>query len=376
MPMPLNEMSLSDLEKIADGLNDLKFAGRQIDRAGLGPVLFDLTPGGRATLSFACPLPALAATALAMAFADTFTISTEAEPPEPALDPVAAPLAAEGPVEGATQTAEPTDDAEASRHLPQVAAASKGEAESGGGQARAAAEASAAPIPGSASAMAATWQAPLWTAEEDAKLIALVVSAVAEHGLSRNAAAVAAARELGRAEEGVKFRCKTKLKARIDAAISDAAMTQAQTETPEIPATEVRPVPEMVEDAAVGGHSPAAVQDAPSAEVLAAAFARPMAEVPDDLHGKDRDLWQYLQAHRPRWPHTAGTDLDLVVGLSRGDKLPMLAADLGIDPAKLKERFQTLTRPIQDAKGHITIDGGPRLITLLRRIVKTPAEAA
>lgn len=108
------------------------------------------------------------------------------------------------------------------------------------------------------------------------------------------------------------------------------------------------------------------------------AEAHPEEVAPPDLHGLDLRLWQYLRRNRPRWPLTIGTDLDLVEALGRGDKLPMIAVDLGIDANKLKDRFQVLTAMILDAKDRPTIDGLQRLVKMLRRIVAdaAPTKAA
>lgn len=236
---------------------------------------------------------------------------------------------------------------------------------------------------------------PDWTAEEDARLIDLVVKAVGL-GATKKAAMIAAAQELGRPDQATQFRCHHRLKTRIDAALTAAAMAQAQTEIPASPApANATDGPTASGGAdAVGGHSPAAVQDEPDMEpgqaeaetlVRAAASiegqlaeANPEEVAPPALHGLDLRLWQYLRRNRPRWPLTIGTDLDLVEALGRGDKLPMIAVDLGIDANKLKDRFQVLTAMILDAKDRPTIDGLQRLVKMLRRIVAdaAPTKAA
>lgn len=237
----------------------------------------------------------------------------------------------------------------------------------------------AAPVPGSASALASSTLGGMWTEEEEERLIGLVVAGMTHAALPKTEAIRGAALQLDRGFEGTKSRCYGKLKVRLDAAISAAAMAQAQTEIPE--AATVDP---GQGGAAAGGDEQAAVQPPepltvfPEAQIvdIAATFERPVQVAPDDLHGADLQLWTYLQEHRPRWPMTVGTDLDLVVALGRGEKLPMIATDLGIDVDALKRRFQVLTARLLDSRGHLTIEGGPRLIRLLRRIAKAPAEAA
>ncbi len=383
--MALNNLTLSQLVELADTLTSLAKVGE--DLAPLNPV-FDLTPGERAKITLDAILPPLAdiggfhltpmaarivaesqrvPESIARAIDTLRRNRPTAAAPAQAPEPVDAPLVAGGLAEGAPNSAEPSRPSEES--LPQDAAPDVATAESGGG-------ADAAPTP-AAPANSSQDGKPLpapWTTEEDTRLVGLIAYGVVDLGMTKKAAIIAAAQALGRPEAGTAFRCAHKLKERISAALSNGAMTQAQTETPEIPTAE-KADPPAQRDAAVGGHSPAA-EHAPSAEVVAAAFARPMEPAPDDLHGADRDLWQHLHQNRPRWPHTAGTDLDLCVALGRGEKLPMIAADLGLDPEALKQRFATLTRPIRDAKGNVTVDGGPRLIKLLRRIAKGNAEAA
>lgn len=281
----------------------------------------------------------------------------------------------------------------------QVTASPEAEAESGGGAVMAAAIPPAAPAPGSASALAESggWAKVLWTEAEDDRLVALIVGMVTTQGLTKSAALPLAAAELGRPVAGTEFRANRKLKDRINLAIQAAALRQAQTETPEIPEAAAG-APGQGDAAAVGG-TPAAVQPSPEAARQDAPL--PQAEVqgesaephggdapeavpepasgatPADLHGLDLQIWQYLQRHRPRWPLTIGTDLDLVEALGRGEKLSVIAADLGIDAAKLKDRFQVLTGMIVDARDRPTIDGMRRLVEVLRRIVAdAPSKAA
>ena len=199
-------------------------------------------------------------------------------------------------------------------------------------------------------------------------------------GMSKTKAIEAAAKRIGRSSGATSVRFYAALSTRFTAALSDAAIVQTQTEPPASPAPAIATDGQTASGgaAAVGGHNPAAVQpvEMPSDEEVAASFERPMPLDPDDLHGDDLALWRFLQCHRPKWPMTPGTDLDLIVGLGRGDKLPELSADLGIDTEALKKRYQTLTSRILDTRGNVSIEGGPRLIRLLRRIAKIPAGAA
>jgi hypothetical protein len=308
MSMSLNDLDLAALNKLGETLAILMDAGRVLGNRGLDPH-FKLTPGEQAVITVAFVMPGLdrivedempdslqrqvlgAEPFEVINVPDVYrpnTCSTEAassvpdaeaDPEQPA--PVESPaveqpgLPAGDPIPSAEQNVEDVS----SGPVPQVAALSEGVAESGGGQGMAAPAPPAAPAPGSASAMAANWQAPLWTPEEDDRLVDLIARRVVGGGLSRNQAMIYSARDLGRAEEGVKFRCKTKLKARIEAAIDaagkvlahDLAEAEAAFEDsadpapiPASPAMAAATDPAQVSggDTAVGGHSPAAVQSA------------------------------------------------------------------------------------------------------------------
>lgn len=370
--MPLNDLSLDELRKLSDQLTSLSVSGFRLEQDGLAP-RFDLTPGMpvRITLGAVMPL------ATRPNFGEWMTgqiESTEAAQPEPAPEPVEPPPAAGEGAGGEPISAAPSrsDEVVAS---PKVVAPDEAEAERGGGAVMAAAMPPAAPVPGSASALAAqAIDFRVWDDEQDAVVIDALADAEMSGTLKADALRAVAAKlqRTMRAVEQRSYRIKHKIKAEV----TRRAMAQAQTESPEIPQV----VPPTVDPGhpAAGGHSPVAETIVPpvEAEVLAAAFARPVQPEPDDLYGEDRDLWRHLQQNQPRWPHTAGTDLDLCVALGRGEKLPMISADLGIDPEALKQRYAALTRTIRDPKGHVTVDGGPRLIKLLRRIAKSTAEAA
>lgn len=186
-----------------------------------------------------------------------------------------------------------------------------------------------------------------WSEDDDRSVIKTVVECVAG-GMSKTKGIEAAAKRIGRTPGATSVRFYSALSGRFAEAIAEGAATKVPPEAPEIP----------------------------SADVMAASFDREVPVDPADLHGDDLALWRFLQQHRPKWPMTAGTDLDLIIGLGRGDKLPAIAADLGLDTEALQRRYRTLISRVQDARGNLSIDGGPRLIRLLRRIANIPAEAA
>jgi len=416
--MSLNDLDLDQLNRLGATLAVLMDAGRVLQSHDLAP-RFDLTPGEEAviTVSFVMPgldpmieddmpdwqlrdtrdvspfeivpgldicRPNTCSTEAASGPADAVAGVTQPAPVEsPPVDQPPTDLSG-APGGDPLPSAEQNAKGVPSGPVPQETAAPESVAESGGGQDMAAPAPPAAPVSGSASALAASHRGnpfanPPWTEEEDARLIDLVVRGYIGLNLSRRQAIIAAAREMGRAEGGAEFRCKTKLKARLDAALDVAAKSLAHTLALASPAAAQQDAKsDPAEDSAVGGDTPAAVHttDPAFVEVVAATFDRPMLDVPDDLHGDDLLLWQFLQQNRPKWPMTAGTDLDLVVAMGRGEKLPVIAVDLGFDTQALLSRYRTLTSRVVDARGHVSIEGGPRLIKLLRRIAKTPAKAA
>ncbi|TXH49742.1 MAG: hypothetical protein E6Q97_22115 [Desulfurellales bacterium] len=417
----LNELTLDELAALGAQIATLVTAGKSLEAGRLGPV-FDLTPGAPITIYTNAVMPGAADYGQPVQFSMEVTglddgdetegrriidcagittaevagrianraferdLGIDAYPtPEPRrrdlpsflkresteapsdatdVESVDPPQALGEVVGGGPVSAEPSRLAEADA-VPQDAAEAGAEAESGGGEEVAAPETPAAPEQ--------RQPASAWTKAEDDALIRLIVQGMMGEGLSRSAAIIAAARSIGRPGPGTLWRVAKVIKAQVDAALTAAATKQAQTETPEIPPAE--PVGASVSrDAAAGGHSPAEVQEL-DADTLCATFERQVDAMPD-LHGEELRVWQWIAAHRAKWPHTAGTDLDLAVALSRGEKLNLIALDLGIDKPKLQERWNCLSRPIRNSQDNVTIDGMPRLINILRRIAKAPAAAA
>lgn len=323
----LNDLTLDDLRKLSDLLTSIAVAGFRLEQDGLTP-RFDLTPGMPIRITLGAVMPV----ATRPEFGDwlksqrpiddsgmmdaIIPLTPEAARPEPAPVPEEAPTVdAPGPPVGAAISAEPSDDADVSRHLPHVATASEAKAESGGGAVMAAAMPSAAPVPGSASALAAVSGQKMWTAEEDQQLIGFVVSGVQKEGLSKAAAIREAAIEIGRTTAATQFRYDTKLKERLKAKLDEAATTQAQSETPEIP--EAAKVDPGQGDAAVGGQTPAAVQ-------------------PDDLAAHLRGM-----TDKGGWSLQRDTDLmELsIAGWPAGD----IALELRMQASAIKPRFDALT---------------------------------
>jgi hypothetical protein len=308
--MSLEDLSLDDLRRLSERLASIVSAGAQLESAGLEP-RFDLTPAHpmRITLGAVMP-PATRPDFPTWLMAQPK--STEAAPPSLVPEPVDAPLVRGEAAEGAPISAEPSRSAEVAASPGAVTV--EAQAESGGRSE--AAPAPAAPVPGSASALAGQWQAPMWTAEEDERLIALVVAGVTKEGLTKAAAISEAAVELGRTNAAAKFRCDTKLKDRLKAALAEAALLQAQTETPAIP--EAAKVDLGQGEPAVGGNSSAAVK-------------------PND------PLMAHLCGMTEKGGWSLARDLDLMelscAGLSAAD----IAREIQMPDAAVKPRFDALT---------------------------------
>lgn len=283
--MPLNEMSLEELEQLSERLNALREVGRQLEACTYEPT-FNLTPGQLATITlpFAMPEAPGQATKADVQRIEAkldlcLELSAETEMPTPSPEaapdlthpgeadparsvPEETPPAAEGLAGGSLSAVSEADagdaapsGATASVSLAPAASHAEDAAEGGGGAVMAAAIPPAAappasvpgPVPGSASALAASsfrgLGAPGWTEEEDQRLIALVVTGVVQLGKTKMAAIADAAQELNRPHDGVKSRCYGKLKDRLTVALTAVAMKQAQTETPspEIPEPDMEP---------------------------------------------------------------------------------------------------------------------------------------
>ena len=358
--MPLNDLSFDALIELSDVLMDLRRGGEALAAGGLQPV-FDLTPGTPMRITVSAVMPTVHLADPGFPYPPRPTRSTEAAPDLTPSGDVGGdtPEPVEPPADGAhpAHPAGGTLSAAPSRSDDDPLA--DGAADSGGGQAMAAIEPPAAPSPGSASALAAaaiSRSAPNWTEADDAILIAAIVAGRAS-GRAMNEIYREVADKLGRPWRAAELR-RARIRDRIEAALAEGSIP-----SPETPAAAtVDP-----------GQGAAAGEGATPPAVLIDGAPMPI----PDLHGLDLTLWHFLQDHRPRWPLTIGTDLDLVEALGRGEKLPMISADLGIDASLLKNRFHILTNRILDTRGNPTIDGMQRLIRVLRRIVEAaPSKAA
>lgn len=407
MPPPdrtLNDLSLADLTDLSGTLVTLEAVGRDLDDQGLAP-RFDLTPGEAVTittnfrmpsapnqatlqdvarielkldrqladLDFSQPMTRPAQTAHLVRQIMEDTPSTEAAPPGLALEPVEPPAAVQS--AGGTLSAAPSRSGDEAAPPPAVAeatppplaeaASSEGVAESGGGQqvmaaATPPAAPPGAPPAGSASAMAASAlaRAPGWTAGEDDRLIALVVSGVTRLGLTKRAAVRAAAQELGRPEDGTVFRCYNKLKERLDAALAqgNAFLDQPEPDPiPEGPAQADAADGQTASDGDAAGEAPTspAVQpsdlDARSRETAIAHGTHP--DEPAPAKAGDDPVTAHLMTVPDKGGWTLDGDLELMELSIAGWQPQEIALQLTMPANLIKPRFDLLTGLYEDATG-------------------------
>jgi len=187
---------------------------------------------------------------------------------------------------------------------------------------------------------------PLWTEDEDARAIEMSVAGMSTKVIANT---------LGRPVEGTKFRLNVKLRDRISAAKRAAAAP-----------LQVDPAP--------------APADAPVARPEPRPEPRPPAPatLKPSVHAFDasRPLWwRQIEAvldsigHKAPW--TPALDLELIEELARGRKLAEIAADMRIDPAKVKDRFFTL-----NPAGRPSLVDQERLLQVLRARAAPAAQAA
>lgn len=318
---PLSDLSLDDLRGLNDRLTGLVTAGFRLEQGGLAP-RFDLTPGMPIRITLGAVMPSVDRPS----FGDWIAAqpqSTEAasQPADAQADavadlrqpePVDAPSTTGEGVEGAIISAEPSRSAVSAS--PKVEAP-EAPAESGGGP-EVAAPAPAAPVPGSASALAAASSLPApWTAAEDKTLVDTIV-ALMIGGMARKPAATEASKLLpGRTADACIYRAHTKAKDTINALVAEAAILQAQTETPEIPEA----VPPLSQgDAAAEGHSSAAAQSTDPLLVHLCTLT-------------DKGGWSLQR------------DLDLMELSNAGWPAADIAREIQMPDAAIKPRFDALT---------------------------------
>ena len=390
--MPLNDLSLEDLSALQKTVSVLVLMGRGLEESGLLAPRFDLTPGEAVTITTSFRMPAIESrkvkiewrqyepapideeelpTSIKAVLSEndndlppaepgaTFRLdeppSTEAAPPEPALVPVEPPAATDA---GGTPSAAPGRPGEAASPPPEVADPG-GVADSGGGQ-----QVMAVATPPAATHERAFSGVTPWTPEEDARLIALVVSGVTRLGLTKGSAIKSAAHELGRPERGTIFRCHHKLKDRLNAAIGAAfADRDPPWDEPEPTPIPVGPALATTTDgttasdgdAAAGGHSPAAVQDDDNPyglNVDKLRRARALLQQADAIRQHEaNDLTAHLMALPDKNGWTLQRDLELMELSIEGWQPQHIALQLGVQDNQIKPRFDALTGLHQDENG-------------------------
>lgn len=329
--MPLNDLSLEELIEMADVAATLCRVGNDLVANGITPT-FDLSPGQAVAIRLDAVMPDAPAQKIEWRlanYAHDNTPSPEDAQPEPAPAPEETPLAAGDTASGAPipstteQSAaglpEPTPPAASEpQDDPQpVAAVAEG---SGGGAAY-----GSGSIPPAAAHQDKLLPA-IWTDAEDARLIEIVVTRI-RIGETKKAAIAMAASELGRPEAGTAFRAHHKLKARIDAALTAAAMEQAATEP-----LEDNPFP-VQEGAAGEGTTPSAAQ--PLAPVSFAAD----------------EVTSHLMALPDKGGWTVERDHELMELSIAGWQPNEIALQLQVQANLVKPRFDALTGLYEDPTG-------------------------
>lgn len=186
-----------------------------------------------------------------------------------------------------------------------------------------------------------------WTDEEDARAIAMKVDGASNQDI---------AEAMGRTKDALAYRFSTKLKVRLQAAREAAIAKRA-------------------EDAPEAGEPPAIPEDRGSEPVASQAAtdrggddAKPLgaSTVAAPPFDPSRPYWwREIDAHLNslgyRAPFDPELDLDLVEALTEGSKLAEIAADMGINAARLKERWVAMLNGEKP-----TIEVQQRLLEVLR----------
>lgn len=331
--MSLQNLTLEQLNEMADVVATLCRVGNDLVASGITPT-FDLSPGQAVAIRLDAVMPQAASQ-------HDDTPSPEAAQPEPAPAPEETPLAAGdtaggAPIPSATEQSAPglPETATPAASEPQddphpVALVAEG---SGGGVAYG--SGSTPPAAPAATPAPATHQDKLlpatWTDAEDARLIEIVVTRV-RIGETKKAAIAKAASELGRPEAGTAFRAHHKLKARIDAALTAAAMEQAATEP-----LEDKPFP-VQEGAAGEGATPPAAQTLAPVSFAADEVTSHLMALPEK--GVFGGGW------------TVERDHELMELSIAGWQPNEIAVQLQVQTNAIKPRFDALTGLYEDATG-------------------------
>ena len=175
-----------------------------------------------------------------------------------------------------------------------------------------------------------------WTEEEDHRLVALVVSGIVGLGLTKTAAINAAARELGRPEAGTAFRAHHKLKDRLVKAVAEAVAAKVEAEA-------LLTDQDQAGDAAVGGHSPAAVQDEPDLDTKSR-----LAAIAHGNHPTASPITAHIMTLPDKGGWTLERDLELMDLSIQGWQPNEIALELKIQASQVRPRFDLLTGLVED----------------------------
>ncbi|MES2845621.1 MAG: hypothetical protein V4747_11380 [Pseudomonadota bacterium] len=145
-------------------------------------------------------------------------------------------------------------------------------------------------------------------------------------------------------------------------------------------ATSVHPKGSQIAQAAASVAADAARPALPSkpATVAAPAVAVPPLPIPrdDGRSFRQREIGAMLDGLRARKGFDAELDLELVEALTKGQKLAVISADLGVDSRALADRWGDLSDPLRDERGRLPMVDQVHLLAELRRKVREARGAA
>jgi hypothetical protein len=222
---------------------------------------------------------------------------------------------------------------------------------------------------------------PLWTVDEDQKLVQIVVQTVVIDGESKAEAYRRAHAALSRPLTAINFRARNKLKDRIATALQ-ATSKVAQDEVPEtlspIPAGPPAPAepPGKAEGEGPENARPVAAPEQVAEQDLPTRAPVAGGDLTNLSHAQKLVL-AHLRALGNKPPFDPATDLALVEALATGAKTPEVAADLGLDTQAVIARFAALTASQRDRDNRLPIGALSVLASVLRHMqARTQGTAA
>lgn len=181
-----------------------------------------------------------------------------------------------------------------------------------------------------------------WTETEDLQLVNMMASELA-HGATYRVAADHAAAVLGRPTEGTLFRCYSKLKPHIEAALAELRAASQPATIHETPPSQKQTAPVTQVGA---GDALAAEVAAPAkaSDQAGAVAAAPAKYTPLTPLGQAVEWLQELAARKDQTPFTVQKDHDLLHFANLGWPLHEVAPEIGYTVEQCKTRHSALTK--------------------------------